>query len=517
MELAGAAHPQPPESDVAPPRTPPQAPVEILVRLFKLAASYKIEHRYRDDVCQLIIARLAYHTVHGQDSCKDTGDTRITEENSCTPPDLNLSQPNNSGLNSSSACENQTSNGDEMTEPESTLEAAKTEGDGSNKEKVLKKPDKILPCPRCNSMDTKFCYYNNYNIHQPRHFCRGCQRYWTAGGSMRNLPVGAGKRKSKSSSTNCNGILIPGGSLAAPGGDSSVIPLPIKENQPAVKFGSDSTLPNSMASLLRVEEQNKNSNPASTAHPRNGENQTCPPSATTSDNPRIESVKAAVGIHQNGITGDCNGVTPMPPIPCFPGPPFMYPWNPAWNGVPAMAAPVCPVPAEPANCSENGHGGNIQWNFPPMVPMPGFCGPPIPFPLMPPSVWPLVSPWPNGAWSAPWLGPGYSMSAAPPTSSSTCSDSGSPVLGKHPRDSEPQGGEKAERSLWIPKTLRIDDPDEAAKSSIWTTLGIEPGERGMFRAFQPKSGGREQMSNAARVMQANPAAQSRFASFQETT
>ncbi|KAE8782203.1 Dof zinc finger protein DOF5.2 [Hordeum vulgare] len=475
MELAGAARPQPPEPDVAPPRTPPQAPAE-------------------------------------ENSCKDTGDTRITEEKSCTPHDLNLSQPNNSGLNSLSACENQTSNGDEMTEPESRLEAAKTEGDGSSKEKVLKKPDKILPCPRCNSMDTKFCYYNNYNIHQPRHFCRGCQRYWTAGGSMRNLPVGAGRRKSKSSSTNCHGIFIPGSSLAPPG-----IPLPIKENQPAVKFGSDSTLSNSMASLLRVEEQNKNSNLASTAHPRNGENQTCPPSATTSDNPRTESVKVTAGVQQNGIAGDCNGVTPMPPIPCFPGPPFVYPWNPAWNGVPAMAAQVCPVPAEPANCSENGNGGTIQWNFPPMVPMPGFCGPPIPFPLMPPSVWPLVSPWPNGAWSAPWLGPSYNMSAAPPTSTSTCSDSGSPVLGKHPRDSDPQGGEKAEKSLWIPKTLRIDDPDEAAKSSIWTTLGIEPGERGMFRPFQQKSGGREQMSNAARVMQANPAAQSRFESFQETT
>ncbi|CAE5958478.1 unnamed protein product [Arabidopsis arenosa] len=61
----------------------------------------------------------------------------------------------------------------------------------------LKKPDKILPCPRCNSADTKFCYYNNYNVNQPRHFCRKCQRYWTAGGSMRTVPVGSGRRKNK--------------------------------------------------------------------------------------------------------------------------------------------------------------------------------------------------------------------------------------------------------------------------------------------------------------------------------
>ncbi|KAG0469560.1 hypothetical protein HPP92_015606 [Vanilla planifolia] len=79
---------------------------------------------------------------------------------------------------------------------------SKTEESNNSQENLHKKPDKILSCPRCNSMDTKFCYYNNYNVNQPRHFCRNCQRYWTAGGSMRNVPVGAGRRKSKSSSAN---------------------------------------------------------------------------------------------------------------------------------------------------------------------------------------------------------------------------------------------------------------------------------------------------------------------------
>ncbi|GJR17173.1 retrotransposon protein, putative, unclassified [Tanacetum coccineum] len=60
-----------------------------------------------------------------------------------------------------------------------------------------KRPDKIIPCPRCKSMDTKFCYFNNYNVNQPRHFCKGCQRYWTAGGALRNVPIGAGRRKAK--------------------------------------------------------------------------------------------------------------------------------------------------------------------------------------------------------------------------------------------------------------------------------------------------------------------------------
>ncbi|EPS72532.1 hypothetical protein M569_02229, partial [Genlisea aurea] len=54
-----------------------------------------------------------------------------------------------------------------------------------------------IPCPRCRSADTKFCYFNNYNVNQPRHYCRGCQRYWTAGGALRNVPIGAGRRKVK--------------------------------------------------------------------------------------------------------------------------------------------------------------------------------------------------------------------------------------------------------------------------------------------------------------------------------
>ncbi|KAA8519660.1 hypothetical protein F0562_013895 [Nyssa sinensis] len=62
---------------------------------------------------------------------------------------------------------------------------------------IEKRPDKIIPCPRCKSMETKFCYFNNYNVNQPRHFCKGCQRYWTAGGALRNVPVGAGRRKTK--------------------------------------------------------------------------------------------------------------------------------------------------------------------------------------------------------------------------------------------------------------------------------------------------------------------------------
>ncbi|GAA0160836.1 hypothetical protein LIER_17298 [Lithospermum erythrorhizon] len=59
-----------------------------------------------------------------------------------------------------------------------------------------------LKCPRCDSPNTKFCYYNNYNLSQPRHYCKNCKRYWTKGGALRNIPIGGGSRKnSKRSST----------------------------------------------------------------------------------------------------------------------------------------------------------------------------------------------------------------------------------------------------------------------------------------------------------------------------
>lgn len=52
-------------------------------------------------------------------------------------------------------------------------------------------------CPRCDSNNTKFCYFNNYSITQPRYFCKSCRRYWTHGGALRNVPVGGGCRKNK--------------------------------------------------------------------------------------------------------------------------------------------------------------------------------------------------------------------------------------------------------------------------------------------------------------------------------
>ncbi|KAF0891138.1 hypothetical protein E2562_005207 [Oryza meyeriana var. granulata] len=58
-----------------------------------------------------------------------------------------------------------------------------------------KKKQQQLECPRCRSTNTKFCYYNNYSTSQPRHFCRACRRYWTHGGTLRDVPVGGASRR----------------------------------------------------------------------------------------------------------------------------------------------------------------------------------------------------------------------------------------------------------------------------------------------------------------------------------
>lgn len=65
-----------------------------------------------------------------------------------------------------------------------------------------------LKCPRCDSSNTKFCYYNNYSLSQPRHFCKACKRYWTRGGTLRNVPVGGGYRRNNSNKRSSNNTTL---------------------------------------------------------------------------------------------------------------------------------------------------------------------------------------------------------------------------------------------------------------------------------------------------------------------
>nr|XP_043618336.1 dof zinc finger protein DOF5.7-like [Erigeron canadensis] len=94
----------------------------------------------------------------------------------------------------------------------STGGGANGNGASARKTSTLKPPEQILKCPRCDSPNTKFCYYNNYSLTQPRHFCKTCRRYWTKGGALRNVPIGGGCRKSKKTRSSSSSRFMNGDS-----------------------------------------------------------------------------------------------------------------------------------------------------------------------------------------------------------------------------------------------------------------------------------------------------------------
>ncbi|KAL5542867.1 hypothetical protein UlMin_010577 [Ulmus minor] len=54
-----------------------------------------------------------------------------------------------------------------------------------------------LKCPRCESTNTKFCYYNNYNLFQPHHFCKNLR-------SQKNTKRSSNPKQSSSSLATSN-------------------------------------------------------------------------------------------------------------------------------------------------------------------------------------------------------------------------------------------------------------------------------------------------------------------------
>lgn len=394
-----------------------------------------------------------------------------------------------------------------------SADAQKTEDKQSDqtcvsKEMTPKKPDKILPCPRCNSLDTKFCYYNNYNVNQPRHFCKKCQRYWTAGGTMRNVPVGAGRRKNKNSSSHYRHITVSEAlQTARTDMPEALHHNPLKPNGTVLSFGSDAPLCESMASVLNIAEKTMRNFHRNGFHHRT-EEQTIPVSCGGCDNGEENSSGSSVTASNSAEEGNRANLQESapqncqafpPPIPCFLGSPWNYPWNSA------------------------------QWSSPIAPPPPAFCASSFPVSFYTaPAYWGCAVP---GTWSMPWL--------SPPSSSANAASSGSgvhsPTLGKHSREgnmlnqSDPEKEEtpkqsNSERCLWIPKTLRIDDPGEAAKSSIWATLGIKNdikadtiSSRGFFKDFQSKVDVKNQTAETSPLLHANPAALSRSLTFHESS
>lgn len=364
----------------------------------------------------------------------------------------------------------------------------------NTQEKTIKKPDKILPCPRCNSMDTKFCYYNNYNVNQPRHFCKSCQRYWTAGGTMRNVPVGAGRRKNKNSAMRYCHVTVSEALQAAriDGTNGIHVHHPgLNTNATVLTFGSDSqNLSVSMASVPSLASDHQKMincisdgvhkvnhvSPVHVATPckNAGKSDDCSSGSTVAPTNIMEgSVKK---VSEEPTAQNLNGLSNQ--LPCFPGTHWPY----AWNGA---------------------------------VPLPAFYPSGYPMSFHPAHYW-------NGAipCNIPWL----PATPCTPTQDSPSLNPNS-LLGKHSRDGETlntnNGQKNSKTSVLVPKTLRIDDPEEAAKSSIWTTLGIKKEKidpntaGGFFKGLQSKSNDKNHKVETSSPLSANPAALARSISFGE--
>ncbi|KAL5994987.1 hypothetical protein ACLOJK_025044 [Asimina triloba] len=383
-----------------------------------------------------------------------------------------------------------------MMEPKVDNDRMETDVNGAD-EKATKK-DRILPCPRCNSMDTKFCYYNNYNVNQPRHFCKNCQRYWTAGGTMRNVPVGAGRRKHKhvgvashyrqivmqSDGFPTNETDVPDCGMLAPIGT-------LEGNGTVLNFGMDNPLSESMATVLNLGDQKAKVELSAVACGGNGEEPSGESSVTAPASSGNKLPENAIHLEQRGVKCFSNGLPPMHQLPCYPVPPWVYSWSPTWHNITAM--PVGRCSSELVYSSEGSNANTTQCRSPPMVAAPAFRATSIPFPFVSAPYWGCMPGWVGGAWSVPWVGSNGNRSSSS-SSNSQCSGNGSPNLGKHSRDANLRGGEdeKPEKCFWVPKTLRIDDPDKAVKSCTWANLGIKENKNepirkgGIFKTFQPK-------------------------------
>lgn len=440
--------------------------------------------------------------------------------------------------------------------------------------KPKKKPDKPLPCPRCESFDTKFCYFNNYNVNQPRHFCRKCQRYWTAGGLLRNVPRGAGRRRSKYSMTHqklsnakevgCDANdMVPldvGRLVCEDGLSASSTMLSFGQQKPLcdvmavhslsgqqpnmtkasfnewcpshvrVNTGLDRLIleheSNGMRASTSISYLEDTSRPATLKHDhRMSEGLGVVPHYSQEKDGNVSSSSRILNTESNGLVtqeerGENLGLHTAPwrkfdaakdrststsashcsNIPWFNFSSMKGVTPSNFNTIHGHyddSAKEKPM-SMASNCAKTSEGTlsaptwlngfpSAMWAHPPWSFMPS--GPP-------------ALDWATVYWHMPWF------LAALASSSSTIRRPGL------------QAGSEAEGCLLIPKTLRIDDPVEAAQSSIWKTLGLDkaPGSsEGITKAFQCEAGTEDEEESSTPSQHSNPAALSRSLTFNETT
>ncbi|CAI8607083.1 unnamed protein product [Vicia faba] len=321
----------------------------------------------------------------------------------------------------------------------STYEQKTARRDIDNQGKTFKKPDKVLPCPRCNSLETKFCYFNNYNVNQPRHFCKNCHRYWTAGGAIRNVPIGADSNS------------------ASPREE-----IPLSE---------------SLETVLNLKGRRKIETDSSTV-----KDDIEDPSSFSAEKEYSEN-----GIEHVGLAPQYNGLIPLHSLHYYSAPPWTYP---CWN----------PTAFKPDNITS-----------PPATMMA------VEIPMTPSSYWGCMPNWVGQMEEFNGI-----QSPSSSVSSGTCSGNRSPTLGKHCRDGSTQAEDTMKHNIWVPKTIRINNPEEAAKSSIWSTLRTKSQQNkpimkgGVFKSFEAKSNASSRDSDDNQILRANSASFSRSGTFQES-
>lgn len=314
---------------------------------------------------------------------------------------------------------------------------------------------------------------------------------------MRNVPVGAGRRKNKNTVSQYRHITISEALQASQMDVTNGISHPaLKTNGKVLNFGIDVPICESMSSVLNLGDK-RLLNGRLNGFPNfefNGVQVPGKSGENSDDCSSNSSVTVSGSLGEGQINPqeklmqkqNSNGFTTQ--MACLPGAPA--PWPLPWNSA---------------------------------VPGPGLCPPGIPMPFYPGAYWNCGVP---GPWNVPWLSP----QSASSNQSSPTTGSNSP-LGKHSRDGnmiKPDGSQEAEQpkqkpapngTVLVPKTLRIDDPSEAAKSSIWTALGIKKesiNRGGVFGGFLSKNDEKDHLPEPSPALKANPAALARSLNFHES-
>jgi len=303
------------------------------------------------------------------------------------------------------------------------------ETSSTDQDKVLKKPDKIVQCPRCKSFDTKFCYFNNYNVNQPRHFCRSCHRYWTNGGTMRNVAVGAGRRKNKHIASQYRHMIVASDGIPTASLDtndsskyqqvsnleSGAVFRCSNDNGIVLKFGRENaSLDESKGSMLNLMNNRRNVDASGNNCRENGEEESslCVSSVTnghTRGNELFES-------EQNRPK----------PMQSYPASSWIIPLNQRWNNVTSM------VQSSMQMCNPYGIDPTaMQWCHAPMVAVTNIFTPNIGLQFVPGSNR-NGTPLCGGGNGNVSIGSNGCISPSSSTTSNSCiSGNGTPILGKH--------------------------------------------------------------------------------------